>query len=139
MVAKLAQLGIVSGKDYDLMLNPAVAPVLSDVPKMAQAQITGHFSTSGIDENGWVFAKPTGLYGADYLQRAFITDYGLGANRTQDAIYPQTGVDSDGKSLNGANNYVIHFAKGQTPPVNGFWSLTMYDAEHFVVANSLNR
>jgi hypothetical protein len=50
-----------------------------------------------------------------------------------------TKVDSDGRPLNGANRYVLHFAKGQAPPAQGFWSLTMYDAQYFFVDNRLNR
>jgi hypothetical protein len=54
-------------------------------------------------------------------------------------VYPVTEVDGAGKRLSGANKYVIQFPKDQTPPVNGFWSLTMYDAQYFFVANPLNR
>jgi DNA sulfur modification protein DndE len=89
--------------------------------------------------NGWTFSLKTGLYGSDYLQRAFITAIGLGANRPQDAVYPTTAVDGDGTPLSGANHYVMHFPKGQTPPVNGFWSLTMYNPEYFFVDNPLSR
>jgi hypothetical protein len=64
---------------------------------------------------------------------------GLGANLPQDAIYPLTSVDSKGQRLSGANKYVLHFDKGKMPPANGFWSLTMYNAEYFFVANPLNR
>ena len=48
-------------------------------------------------------------------------------------------VDGDGQPLNGANKYVVHFDKGQTPPVNAFWSLTMYNAKQAFVANPINR
>jgi hypothetical protein len=62
------------------------------------------------------------------------------ANRPADACYPVTEVDADGKPLDGANRYLIRFAgKDDLPPVNGFWSLTMYNAEYFFVANPLNR
>src|SRR5208282_4288078 len=90
-------------------------------------------------ENGWLFTTKAGIYGTDYLQRAFVTAIGLGANRPQDAVYPTSVVDEDGKPYDGANKYVMHFPKGQTPPARGFWSLTMYDADYFFVANSLNR
>ena len=81
----------------------------------------------------------TGEYGTDYVQRAFVTAVGLGANRPQDAVYPMAKVDGTGKPLNGANKYMMHFAKGETPPVQGFWSLTMYDENYFFVANPLNK
>ena len=63
----------------------------------------------------------------------------MGANLPQDAIYPYTKVDSEGKNLTGRENYILHFAKGQTPPVEGFWSLTMYNTQFFFVSNPLNR
>jgi len=63
----------------------------------------------------------------------------LGANRPQDAIYPtSTGPDLL-KKYDGSKKYVMHFEKGQTPPVDGFWSLTMYDKDYFFVDNPLNR
>ncbi|MFZ0719003.1 DUF1214 domain-containing protein, partial [Mycobacterium sp.] len=90
-------------------------------------------------ENGWTFTTKTGLYGTNYLQRALITWFGLGANRPQDAVYPT----SEGPELitkyNGANKYVMHFDKGQLPPVDGFWSLTMYNGDYYFVDNPLNR
>jgi hypothetical protein len=64
---------------------------------------------------------------------------GLGANLPEDAIYPLNLFDDTGKPLNGANKYTIHFDKGATPPVNGFWSITLYDSEGFQVGNVLNR
>ena len=89
--------------------------------------------------NGWGYTTKTGVYGTDYLMRALVTAIGLGANRPQDAVYPTSLKDADGKAYDGANKYVMHFAKGQLPPVKGFWSLTMYDANYFFVANPINR
>ncbi len=140
MVAKLTKLGIVAGKEFDASkLDPDAAKALKAAPKAAQERIMGHFKNAGKFENGWTFSVKTGMYGTDYLQRAFITAIGLGANRPQDAVYPTSEVDGDGKPYNGARRYVMHFAKGETPPADGFWSLTMYDAEFFFVANPLNR
>jgi hypothetical protein len=68
-----------------------------------------------------------------------VTAIGLGANRPQDAIYPTGLKDGDGKVYDGANKYVMRFAKGQMPPVRGFWSVTMYDSNYFFVANPINR
>jgi hypothetical protein len=64
---------------------------------------------------------------------------GLGANLPEDAIYPLNLADDTGKPLTGTNKYAIHFDKGTVPPVNAFWSITLYDAEGFQVANALNR
>ena len=98
-----------------------------------------HFKTGGTVANGWLFTTKAGVYGTDYLQRAFITAIGLGANRPQDAVYPTSTEDADGKKYSGANRYVIHFDKGKTPPANAFWSITMYDADYFFVDNPLNK
>lgn len=137
MVEKLAKIGIVPGQDFDATKLPAAAA--AQIPKAAQEQIMGHFKAAGKDENGWVFTTKTGLYGTDYLQRALITAIGLGANRPQDAVYPTSQVDAAGQPYSGANKYVMHFPKGQTPPVDGFWSITMYDGDYFFVDNILNK
>jgi hypothetical protein len=140
IVAKMARLGIVVGKDLDpAKLDPAVAKAMTDVQKLGLEKIMSHFKQAGTQENGWTFTTHAGIYGTDYLQRAFITAIGLGANRPQDAIYPTSEKDADGKPYEGSNKYVMHFDKGRMPPVNGFWSLTMYNSEYFFAANSLNR
>ncbi len=90
-------------------------------------------------ENGWFFSTKTGTYGTNYIQRALVTAIGLGANRPQDAVYPTSEADAEGKPYEGASKYVVRFEKGQLPPVDGFWSLTMYNAEYFFVENPLNR
>jgi hypothetical protein len=137
LLDKLAKIGLVPGQDFDASKLPADAA--KSIPETAQKAIMGHFKQAGTDEGGWLFTTKTGLYGTDYIQRALITAIGLGANRPQDAVYPTSEVDGDGKPYSGANKYVLHFAKGQTPPVNGFWSLTMYNGEYFFVDNPLNK
>ena len=140
ILARLAQIGIVPGQDFDIArLDPAVAQGLQNVPQAGVEKIMAHFKNAGRVENGWVFSTKTGVYGTDYLQRALIAAIGLGANRPQDAIYPTSEASANGKAYDGANRYVIHFNKGEMPPVNGFWSLTMYDADYFFVQNPLNR
>ena len=140
ILARIAKIGIVPGQEFDIgKLDPAVAQWLNDVPKLGVEKIMAHFKNAGKMENGWVFSTKTGNYGTDYLQRALITAIGLGANRPEDAIYPTSETAVNGKPYEGANRYVIRFAKGQMPPVNGFWSLTMYDSEYFFVPNPLNR
>jgi hypothetical protein len=140
IIARMAKIGIVPGHDFDSSkLDPAVAQALQGVPKPAFEKIMAQMKEAGTRESGWVFTTKTGLYGTDYLQRAFITAIGLGANRPQDAVYPTSEADRDGKPYSGANKYVMHFAKGETPPVNAFWSLTMYNAQYLFVANPLNK
>jgi hypothetical protein len=64
---------------------------------------------------------------------------GLGANLPKDAVYPNSEGPEIISKYNGANKYVLHFDKGNMPPVDGFWSLTMYNAQYFFVDNPLNR
>jgi hypothetical protein len=142
MVAKMAKIGIVPGQDFDIAkLDPAVAKALQGMVKPAQEKIMSQMLVGGsVNVNGWSYrTKGVGIYGTDYLQRAFITAIGLGANRPQDAIYPTSEADAAGQPYDGAHKYVMHFDKGQTPPAQAFWSLTMYDAQYFFVANPLNR
>lgn len=135
-VARFGRIGIVPGKDFDpSKLNVESA---SRVPKVGINRIIEHYKTLKT-ENGWHSATKTGIYGTDYLMRAFIAAIGLGANRPQDAIYPISKKDEQGLQYNGSNKYVMRFAKGNLPPVRGFWSLTMYNEGYFFVDNPLNR
>lgn len=137
ILAKLAKIGIVPGQEFDA--SKLDAKTTADVPKVAFEKIMAYFKEAGKPINGWMFTTKTGVYGTDYLNRALITAIGLGANRPQDAIYPTSEADAEGKPYDGANKYVMHFDKGQMPPVDGFWSLTMYNAEMFFVDNPLSR
>jgi hypothetical protein len=90
--------------------------------------------------NGWQMNTDTmGVYGDFYLKRAIVALVGLGANQPEDAIYPLNVADAAGKPVMAENKYVLHFDKAELPPVNAFWSLTMYDEEGYQVANPLNR
>jgi hypothetical protein len=108
------------------------------LPQLSYDRIMLHLATLK-RENGWIFSTKTGLYGTDYIQRALITAVGLGANRPQDAVYPMSQRSSLLEPYEGAHNYTLRFAKGELPPVKGFWSLTMYDDQMFFVANPINR
>jgi hypothetical protein len=136
---KLAQIGLVPGKDFDASkLN---ADFVKRIPQVAFDRIMLQFKVGKSVKHlkGWMFDTEAGVYGTDYLNRAFITAIGLGANRIQDAVYPTSLKDADGKDYDGANKYIMHFPKGELPPVSGFWSITMYDSGYFFVANPINR
>jgi hypothetical protein len=138
-LAKFARIGLVPGQDFDA--SRLKADFAKRIPEIAVDRIMIQFKINKDvkDVNGWAFTTKTGLYGTDYLMRALVTAIGLGANRPQDAVYPTSQKDTDDKTYDGANRYVMRFSKGQTPPVEGFWSLTMYDGNYFFVANPLNR
>jgi hypothetical protein len=138
-LTKFAKIGLVASQDFDASkLN---ADFVKRIPEIAFDRIMLQFKVNKDvkDINGWGYTTKTGLYGTDYFMRALVTAIGLGANRPQDAIYPTSLKDAEGKAYDGANKYVMRFAKGQLPPVHGFWSLTMYDANYFFVANPINR
>ena len=145
MLKKLAKIGIVPGTDFDAAkLDPAVVDGINAAPAPAQHKIMAWLKEGILArdmklEDGWLFTTKAGVYGTAYRQRALITAIGLGANRPQDAVYPTSEGPDILQSYSGAKKYVMHFKKGELPPVNGFWSLTMYDAGYFFVANPLNR
>jgi hypothetical protein len=138
-LAKFARIGIVPGQDFDA--TKLKADFLKRVPEVSFDRIMIQFKINKDvkDENGFAFTTRTGVYGTDYLMRALVTAIGLGANRPQDAVYPTSQKDAEGKKYSGSNKYVMHFPEGHLPPAEGFWSLTMYDAEYFFVNNPINR
>jgi hypothetical protein len=140
-LAMLAKIGVVPGQDFDPgKLDPAVAKGLEKSVQVALEKLQAAAKTAGKPVNGWNIVPMTiGKFGTDYGLRAVVALVGLGANLAEDAIYPNAFVDGDGQPLSGAHRYVVHFDKGQTPPANAFWSLTMYDANSFMVENPINR
>jgi hypothetical protein len=141
ILARMARIDLIPGKGFDITkLDPAVQEALETVPAEAQALMKWKLATLARVTDGWSMNTDTmGVYGNYYLKRAIIAKEGLGANLPEDAIYPLNLADSTGQPLDGANKYMIHFDKDQIPPVNAFWSITLYDPEGFQVANNLNR
>jgi len=141
MVARLKRIGIEPGKSFDLSkAAPAVKAALERAPEAGLAAMKAKVPTLAKVVNGWQMnVDCMGVYGNFYLKRAIIAQVGLGANQPEDAIYPLCLGDADGKPLLGEAKYVLHFEKRELPPVDAFWSVTMYDAQGFQVANKLNR
>lgn len=140
MVAAMAEIGLVPGKPFvSADLGTRVATALQGVPKAAFGTIMAHYQKSGTLKDGWTFSTNVGTYGTNYLQRALITAIGLGANRPQDAVYPTSDAPSQTEKYDGSKTRVMHFAKGALPPVNGFWSLTMYTPQYFFYPNPLKK
>jgi hypothetical protein len=141
IIAQMKRIGIESGKAFDFaQLDPAVQKALKAAPADAQELMSWKVATVARVANGWSMNTDTmGVYGNYYLKRAIVSQVGLGANLPEDAIYPLNLADDTGKPLIGTNRYTIHFDKGTVPPVNAFWSITLYDADGFQVANVLNR
>jgi hypothetical protein len=141
IIAQMKRIGIEPGKSFDFdKLDPAVQKALQSAPEDAQQLMTWKLATLARVASGWSMNTDTmGVYGNYYLKRAILSKVGLGANLPEDAIYPLNLFDDTGKPLDGANKYTLHFDKGATPPVNAFWSITLYDNEGFQVGNPLNR
>jgi hypothetical protein len=89
--------------------------------------------------NGWNSTVDNAKWGTDYLNRTATGKSNIYENRAEETKYIYTDDDHQGQPLQGQNSYTITFPKGQTPPVKGFWSLTLYDAEHFFYDNPLKR
>jgi len=141
ILAQMQRIGIERGKSFDIdKVDPAIKAGLETAPQDGLKLMAWKVPSLARVANGWSMNTDTmGVYGNYYLKRAIITQLGLGANLPEDAIYPLNIADETGKPLDGGNAYVLHFDKGAAPPVNAFWSVTLYDAEGYQVANSLNR
>jgi hypothetical protein len=139
LVKKIASIGIGPGKTPSTQANDTIKTALQTGITEGEKLIAAQVANSGSTVNGWDINADAGVYGTDYLFRAAVTKFAFGANIAQEALYPVTFVDSEGKPLTGANNYTIHFEPGQAPPVNAFWSITMYDNLSLLVDNPINR
>jgi hypothetical protein len=141
IIARMKKIGIEVGKSFDISkLDPAVQKLVEGAPQDGQKLMAWKLPTLARVSNGWSMNTDTvGVYGNYYLKRAILSQQGLGANVVEDAIYPLNLADESGKPLDGANKYTITFERGAAPPVNAFWSITLYDQEGFQVGNVLNR
>jgi hypothetical protein len=141
ILARIARIGITPGEEFDpTKLGDAGVAALEAGAKGALQHQLKIFPTMAKVSNGWSLnTDNVGVYGNGYLKRAIMAMIGLGANPPEDAIYPIAIADADGNPLVGEKDYVLHFDKGELPPVSAFWSLTMYDKDSFQVANEINR
>lgn len=141
MIHRLDRVGFKAGQPFDLKSAP-----VSIQKAFEQGAAEGHAlvmsegkKAAGIGVKGWAYSTRSGAYGVDYTYRAAIAQCCLGENLPQDAIYPAIASDSAGRPLDGGSKYVLHFAKGQLPPVDAFWSVTAYDKDGYFIPNKMNR
>lgn len=142
LMAVFSQIGLAwNATPYGSGLNPAVAEGLARSLKDGDGIVKAAWKDySGTSNNGWQVILNVGTYGYDYLTRAVVAEGALAANNPEEAVYPRAQVDSDGKPLNGAHRYVMCFEKGNTPPVDAFWSITPYNASNYMLmANPIDR
>lgn len=138
---RIKLLGVIPGEDFDAgRFSESEAAELEAGRMAALEALSAGPAKLGMPVNGWVTVRDTmGVYGNSYFKRAVIALAGLGANPAEDAIYPLLVADADGDPVHGETDYVLHFDADEMPPVDAFWSISMYDAEGFQVANELNR
>jgi len=143
---KLASIGIGPGRKFDfkdLSLEHKAAILLA--MKEGDDKIDKAISGTGKKINGWRVGGLAGgdraSFHGDWLNRAAVAKAGIYANDPVEAMYPLTREDSAGETLDGSkHNYTLTFAKGRFPPVNAFWSVTMYDGKtQLLIENPINR
>ncbi|MGA9496694.1 MAG: DUF1254 domain-containing protein [Terriglobales bacterium] len=143
--AKLASIGIGPGKKFemkDLSLEHKAAVLLG--MKAGNDQVDKYIAGGGKVINGWnvgSFFGDRAFYNGDWLKRAAAAKGGIFGNSAIEAMYPLTKTVSNGDALDGSkHNYTLTFAKDELPPVNAFWSVTMYDGKtQFLIENPINR
>ncbi|MGY3692575.1 hypothetical protein ACVIGA_002655 [Bradyrhizobium sp. USDA 3240] len=142
LMARFAKIGVGAGKTFDASkLSPEIKTAIEQGMADAWAALAGLKKDveEGKVSSGDVFGTRQYLRG-NYLYRMGAAALGIYGNSKQEAMYPTYYVDAAKQKLNGANRYTLRFAPGQLPPVNAFWSLTMYDEpQSLLVANPLNR
>jgi hypothetical protein len=141
VLTRIERIGVRASDDFDSSaMGEDAAAALNEGIKDALAELTARIPSVGKLVNGWELILDTvGVYGNFYAKRAVVAIAGLGANPPEDAVYPIAVVDDKGDPFTGEKEYVLHFDKAELPPVEAFWSITMYDAEGFQSANELDR
>jgi hypothetical protein len=143
LMARFAKIGVGGGKSFDAStLSPEIKTAIEQGMADAWADFA-NLQKQKIDTGEVTFGD---LFGTreylknNYLYRMAAAVLGIYGNSKQEAMYSGYFVDADGKKPDGANRYTVHFASGQLPPVNAFWSLTMYEMpQSLLVANPINR
>jgi len=144
LLARFAKIGVGTGKKFDAVsltpeMREAIAGGVADAWKQYEAFVKNEAATGKVT-SGDLFGTRDYLKN-NYLYRMAGAVLGIYGNSKEEAIYPMYRVDAAGKPLDAAQNrYTLHFQPGQLPPVNAFWSLTMYELpSSLLVANPLNR
>jgi hypothetical protein len=143
--ARLARIGIGAGKSFsfkDLSLEHKLEVGLG--MKDGEKKVEEKVASLGKEINGWRIASSFGdrdFFHGDWLLRAAAAKAGIYGNDAVEAMYPMTRKDVNGKTLDGSkHNYTLTFPAGQLPPVNAFWSVTMYDGKtQLLIKNPIDR
>ena len=127
LIAQFNAIGIGPAADFDPeQLDEATRRGLEAAIEEGRAIVTASKARTIPDYNGWMISQDIGRYGFDYMHRASVVAGGYG-NLPEESLYPATLFDAEGNLLNGRHRYRLHFPAGQLPPVDGFWSLSIYN------------
>jgi hypothetical protein len=143
--AKFATAGIAPDTYFEFArLSDTQKAELGLAVKEGYDSINKQRDTMGKMINGWAVGSAFGdraFYHGDFLLRAAAALAGIFGNDAVEAVYPMAKNDGDGNPLDGSkHNYTLTFAAGQYPPVNAFWSVTMYDGKtQLLIENPINR
>lgn len=140
MLEKLRLFGVAPGASFSTSaLNAEVKAAIDEGVKLAKAAMAEEIKNLGEMVNNWGLTYDMGRYGTRYTYRAAWTFAGIGGNLIEDAFYPLTLKDADGKQLAAEHDYALTFKKGALPPAEAFWSITLYDIDGYLVENPLKR
>ncbi|MFV1959871.1 MAG: DUF1254 domain-containing protein [Planctomycetota bacterium] len=141
ILARMRRIGLVPGASFDASrLDEAHRAALARGTARGLERLRRYGTHMADVKDGWQGLRENmGTWGTQYLRRAAVALFGLGANVPEDAVYPTSMADPDGKPYDGNAKYVMHFDKDRIPPVNAFWSLTAYNERQAFVDNPLNR
>ncbi len=143
--AKLARIGVESGKPFEFKnLSPEQKGALVEGMKAGDEKVDKFLASGTKNINGWgigSFFGDRAFYSGNWLLRAGAAKAGIYGNNAEEATYPFTRTTATGETLDGSkHNYTLTFPAGQLPPVNAFWSLTMYDGKsQLLIKNPINR
>lgn len=140
LVRSFERIGLtVSGGFRPDRLSPDVREALASGLKQGEVAVRSKTFTLGTRINGWGINYSGSQFNRDHLLRAAVAMDQIYVLPAAEALYPNARTDVAGKELDGRNSYVLRFGKGQFPPVNSFWSVTMYFAKGLMVPNSIQR
>jgi hypothetical protein len=141
MLMRMKRIGVEPGRSFRVAaLSTTLRLDLDTCWAAAKALIVGRAERSGDGPGGWrTHLSGVGAYGNDYLHRASIAYSALGANSPEDAVYPTSFADAEGRPYSSERRYLLHFDRDEIPPVRAFWSLTLYNDSQLFAENSLHR
>lgn len=141
LLRRLGRIGVGPYLEFDLdTFDDDVREAITEGVTAAHAAIEERGNNLGQVVDGWQDIPPMGRYGDDYLFRSAVAWKFIYTNSPEEALYPIAETDADGDPLSGEHRYVLRFPPGDLPPVDAFWSITLYDSiSRLMVDNPINR